>query len=313
MDHICKVIQENNFSKSTEKTYMAWISRFVKFHKKIDLENLEAKDIQTFLMYLDENRKVSASTQNQALNALMFLFKKVLNKPLDKFHGKHAKIGSRLPVIFSCDEAQNVLSNLHGDAHLMASLLYGSGLRLRECFRLRIQDIDFEKNKIIVRTVNGEIDRISILPNLLVAQLCRQIEKTTLVWEENMMEKEFAGASLPESLQVKDASVAKEMSWQYVFPAKKLSKDPVTGKLRQHFCHESYLQKAVKTAIKKARVFKKASCHTFRHSFATRLLESGYDIRTVQKLIGHKDVRTTMIYMRVRDKNKLKVQSPLDM
>ena len=164
-----------------------------------------------------------------------------------------------------------------------------------------------------MRDVSGEIDRITVLPQLLVAQLARQIEKTTLIWEENMMEKNFVGALLPASLQVKNTNVAKEMSWQYVFPAKKLSKHPETGKLIQTFCHESYLQKAVKIAIKKAGVSKKASCHTFRHTFATRLLESGYDIRTVQKLIGHKDVRTTMIYMRVRDKNKLKVQSPLDM
>jgi len=295
LDHVREVIRTNHFSYSTEKTYIGWIYRFIIFHNKRHPEDMCGKEIAEFLTYLAVERKVSASTQNQALNALVFLHKKVLKIPLDDFDFKHARIGKRLPVVFSRDEAQNVLSNLHGEFHLMASLLYGSGLRLSECLKLRIKDIDLNLNEIIVRAGKGDNDRRTILPRLLIPQLKRQIEKAKIKLEENLLVKEFAGASIPEALERKYSNAPKELGWQYIFPSRKPAIDPRSGKLKQHCRHESFLQKAVKNAIRKSQITKNASCHTFRHSFAAHLLEDGYDIRTVQELLGHKDVRTTKI------------------
>ena len=312
LDHVREVIRTNHFSYSTEKTYIGWIYRFIIFHNKRHPEEMGGKEIAEFLTYLAVERKVSASTQNQALNALVFLHKKVLKIPLDDFDFKHARIGKRLPVVFSRDEAQDVLSNLHGKFNLMASLLYGSGLRLTECLKLRIKDIDFKLNEIIVRAGKGDNDRRTILPSLLIPQLKRQIEKAKIKLEENMLVKEFTGASIPEALERKYPNASKELSWQYISPSRKPAIDPRSGKLKQHFRHESFLQKEVKNAIRKTQITKNASCHTFRHSFATHLLEDGYDIRTVQELLGHKDVRTTMIYTHVLNRNKLNVRSPLD-
>ena len=312
LDHVREVIRTNHFSYSTEKTYIGWIYRFIIFHNKRHPEEMGGKEIAEFLTYLAVERKVSASTQNQALNALVFLHKKVLKIPLDDFDFKHARIGKRLPVVFSRDEAQDVLSNLHGKFNLMASLLYGSGLRLTECLKLRIKDIDFKLNEIIVRAGKGDNDRRTILPSLLIPQLKRQIEKAKIKLEENMLVKEFTGASIPEALERKYPNASKELSWQYISPSRKPAIGPRSGKLKQHFRHESFLQKEVKNAIRKTQITKNASCHTFRHSFATHLLEDGYDIRTVKELLGHKDVRTTMIYTHVLNRNKLNVRSPLD-
>ena len=220
------------------------------------------KEIADFLTYLAVHRKVSASTQNQALNAIAFLYKKVLKIPLVDFDFEHARVGKRLLVVFSRNEAHNVISKLQGEFHLMASLLYGSGLRLSECLQLRL--------------------------------------------------KGFAGTSMPEALERKYPNAPKELAWQYIFPARKPAIDPRSGSLRQHYRHESNLQKAVKNAVRKSHIIKNASSHTFRHSFATHLLEDGYDIRTVQELLGHKDVRSTMIYTHVLNRNKFNVQSPLD-
>ena len=215
--------------------------------------------------------------------------------------------------MFSRSEAQNVLLNLHGEFYLMASLLYGSGLRLTECMKLRIKDIDFDLNEIIVRAGKGDNDRRTLLPLILIPQLRRQIEKARIILEENMLLKGFAGASMPEALERKYLNAPKELAWQYIFPSRKPAIDPRSGKLKQHHRHESLLQKKVKNAIRKSQITKNASCHTFRHSFATHLLEDGYDIRTVQELLGHKDVRTTMIYTHVLNRNKFNVRSPLDM
>jgi integron integrase len=271
------------------------------------------KEIAQFLTYLAVDMKVSASTQNQALNALVFLYKNVIKISLDTFDFKHAKIGKRLPVVFSRDEVQNVLSNLHGEFHLMASLLYGSGLRLTECMKMRIKDIDFNLNEIIVRAGKGDNDRRTLLPRILIPQLKIQIEKAKIKLAENMLVKEFTGASMPEALERKYPNAPKELAWQYIFPSRKPAIDPRSGKLKQHYRHESFLQKEVKNAIRKSQITKYASCHTFRHSFATHLLEDGYDIRTVQELLGHKDVRTTMIYTHVLNRNQFNVRSPLDL
>ena len=215
-------------------------------------------------------------------------------------------------MVLSRDETHRVISNLQGEFHLMASILYGCGLRLTECLNLRVKDIDFGLNEIIVRGGKGDNDRRTILPSLLISQINRQIEKARFRLEENMLLTGFRGASMPEALERKYPNAPKELAWQYIFPARKPALDPRSGSLKQHYRHESFLQKAVKVAIRKSQITKNASCHTFRHSFATHLLEDGYDIRTVQELLGHKDVRTTMIYTHVLSRNKYNVKSPLD-
>jgi integron integrase len=312
LDHVREVIRTNQFSYSTEKTYVAWIYRYIVFHNKRHPGEMGGKEIAEFLTHLAVDRKVSASTQNQALNALVFLYKKVIKIPTDNFEFMHARIGKRLPVVLSRDETQRVISILKGEFHLMASLLYGGGLRLSECLNLRVKDLDFSLNEIIVRGGKGDNDRRTILPGSLIPQLNIQIEKARLRLEENILLPGFKGVSMPEALERKYPNALKEAGWQYLFPARKPAIDPRTGHLKQHHRHESDLQKAVKSAIRKSQITKNASCHTFRHSFATHLLEAGYDIRTVQELLGHKDVRTTMIYTHVLNRNKHNVQSPLD-
>jgi len=312
LNHVRKVIRTHQFSYSTEKTYVSWIYRFIVFHEKRHPKDMGGKEIAEFLTYLAVARKVSASTQNQALNALVFLYKKVLKDPLDNFRFEHARIGKRLPVVFSREEAARVISNLQGEFHLMASLLYGGGIRLSECLNLRVKDLDFSLNEIIIRGAKGINVRRTILPILLKPQLNQQMQKAGLRLEENLQLNGFRGASMPAALERKYPAAAKELAWQYIFPARKPAIDPRSGTLRQHFRHESYLQKAVKLAVSASEINKNASCHTFRHSFATHLLEDGYDIRTIQELLGHKDVRSTMIYTHVLNRNKYNVQSPLD-
>jgi len=270
------------------------------------------KEVVEFLNYLAVERKVAASTQNQALNALAFLYNKVLKSPLVSLDFKPAKTGKRLPVVLSREEINLVISKLHGEFQIMASLLYGGGLRLNECLSLRVKDIDFSQNEIVVRGGKGDNDRRTILPFLLRPQLQLQVEKAMLRLRENIMLPGFKGASIPEALERKFPNAAKELGWQYIFPSRKPAIDPRSGTLRQHGRHESFLQKAVKNAVRESGILKNASCHSFRHSFATHLLEDGYDIRTVQELLGHKDVRSTMIYTHVLNRNKFNVQSPLD-
>lgn len=312
LDYIREGIRTNQLSYSTEKTYISWIYRYIVFNDKRHPREMGGKEIADFLTNLAVERKVSASTQNQALNALVFLYKNVLKIPLDNFDFKHARIGKRLPVVLSRDETHRLISNLQGEFHLMVSILYGGGLRLSECLNLRVKDIDFDLNEINIRGGKGNNDRRSILPGLIVEQLKRQIEKASIRLEENIMLKGFRGASMPEALERKYPNASMELAWQYIFPARRPAIDPRSGLLKQHYRHESYLQKAVKSAVRKSKINKCASCHTFRHSFATHLIEDGYDIRTVQELLGHKDVRSTMIYTHVLNKNKFNVQSPLD-
>jgi integron integrase len=269
-------------------------------------------EIADFLTYLAVERRVSASTQNQALNALVFLYRKVLKNPLDNFDFERARAGKRLPVVFTREEVSRISSNLQGEFHLMASLLYGGGLRLSECLNLRVKDLDFNQGEIIVYGGKWDKDRRTILPRSILPQIKLQVEKVRLRLEENMILDEFRGASMPEALERKYPNAPKELAWQYVFPSRKPAIDPRSKTLRQHFRHESFLQKAVKLAVRASEISKHASCHTFRHSFATHLLEDGYDIRIIQELLGHKDVKSTMIYTHVLNRNKYNIQSPLD-
>lgn len=312
LDRVREVIRTNQFSYSTEKTYVSWIYRYSAYHNWRHPAEMGGKEVAEFLSYLAVQRKVSASTQNQALNALAFLYRKVFKISLDQFEFRPARTGKRLPVVLSREETQRVISNLQGEFHLMASILYGGGLRLMECLNLRVKDIDFGLSEILVRGGKWDHDRRTILPSRIVPQLNRQIEKVRIRLEENMLLTGFWGASMPEALERKYPDAPKDVAWQYIFPSGKPAMDPRSGRLKQHHRHESYLQKAVKIAVRRSGLSKNASCHTFRHSFATHLLEDGYDIRTVQELLGHKDVRSTMIYTHVLNRNKFNVQSPLD-
>jgi len=274
---------------------------------------LGEKDIREFLTYLVQCKYVSSSTQNQALNAIIFLYKQVLKKPLGMFGDiPRGQRTVRLPVVFSNSEIQAILSNLNGTSKLVAALLYGSGLRLLEALRLRVKDIDFDNNYIIVREGKGDKDRYVPLPQKTIPALHMQIEKVKLIHVQDISEG-YGDTLLPDALQIKFKNASKELGWQFLFPASQLSSDPRTGLMLRHHLHITSIQKAVKEAIAKTNIQKTGSCHSFRHSFATHLLEDGHDIRTVQELLGHKDVRTTMIYTHVLNKKGLTVRSPLDM
>lgn len=307
------VIRTNHFSSNTEKSYLGWIYRFIIFNNKRHPKEMGDIEVTQYLNYLTEKRNVSPSTRNQAMNALVFLYDKVLNTPLSSLNFKHAKIRKRLPIVLSREEVQEILDNLQGEYQLMTSLIYGSGLKLNECLSLRIRDIHIEKEEITIRNDNDETERKTLLPNLLAPRLSRQIQKTSIQFEENKLIPDFTGATLPEHIEKTHPEFAMEWDWQYLFASGKPAAENGTDKLRQHHLNESHLQKAVKEALSHTQITKHVSCYTFRHSFATHLLEDGYCIETVQKLLGHKDVRNTMVYRQVLNKNKFTVRSPLDL
>lgn len=305
-------IRTLHYSIRTEEAYLRWVRDFIIFHGKRHPGQMGAKEIGTFLSYLATERKIAASTQNQAFSALLFLYKEVLNKEIEWVRDvEHAKKSRRLPVVFSREEIQAVLGHLREEKWLMASLLYGSGLRLMECLRLRVKDVDFSQQQITVREGKGSKDRVTMLPQLLIEPLRRQLQRAKALYERDISEG-FGQVSLPNALARKYAASEREWSWQYVFPANKRSVDPRTGQEQRHHIAETALQKAVKSAIRAAGINKPGSCHTFRHSFATHLLEVGYDIRTIQELLGHADVQTTMIYTHVLNRGGKGVRSPID-
>jgi integron integrase len=312
LDLVRETARLKHLSHRTEESYIHWIKRFILFHKKRHPIELGEEEVRHFLTYLVQQKYVSSSTQNQALNAIIFLYKQVLHKSLGMFGSiPRGQRTVRLPVIFSRDEAQAILNNLHGSSKLVATLLYGSGLRLLEAVQLRIHDIDFGNNYIIVREGKGEKDRHVPLPKKIIPALQRQIEKVNLLHQEEL-EMGYGETSLPDALQIKFKNASKELGWQFLFPAAKRSVDPRSGLLVRHHLHLSFIQRSVKEAVRETCPHKNGSCHSFRHSFATHLLEDGHDIRTVQELLGHKDVRTTMIYTHVLNKKGLTVRSPLD-
>ena len=311
LDQLREVLRLKHYSYRTEEAYVNWVRRFIIFHDKRHPAEMGAPEIQTFLAHLAQEGNVSASTQNQALSALLFLYREVLHREIDFVSLPTAKRPKRLPTVLTRDEVRRLLVCLDGVYKLMAQLLYGSGLRLMECVRLRIQDLDFEYRTITVRDGKGEKDRIVPLPETVIPELHRQIERVRLIHEEDLAAG-YGEVYLPDALERKYPNAAREFIWQYLFPASKRSLDPRSGKERRHHIDPSALQRAVRQAAHKAAIAKRVTCHTLRHSFATHLLQAGYDIRTVQELLGHKDVRTTMIYTHVLQRGGLAVRSPLD-
>ena len=312
LDAVRAAVRVRHYSIRTEKAYVHWIRKFVFFHGLRHPRDMGGPEITAFLNHLAVHEKVSASTQNQALCAIVFLYKHVLNKEPDKFEGLvWAKKPRHLPVVFTREEVRSILSQLDGVYWMMATLLYGAGLRLRECLELRIKDIDFDYNQIFIRDAKGEKDRIVPLPQKLKPPLKSQMEKVKRLHEQDVKDG-YDSVYMPYALEKKYPHAGKEPAWKYVFPAHQISTDPRSGIRRRHHLYETVLQKAVKTAIRKAGIVKHAGCHTLRHSFATHLLEDGYDIRTIQELLGHNDVKTTMIYTHVLNKGGLAVRSPAD-
>jgi integron integrase len=289
-----------------------WIKRFIFFHGKRHPQDMGEVEVGQFLSALATASHVGASTQNQALNALLFLYRAVLDRPIGYVNGVvRAKRPTRLPVVLTRQEVRAIIQEMEGVEQIMATLLYGAGLRLMECLRLRVQEIDFGSNQITVRAGKGDKDRVTMLPTSVVEPLRRHLEKVKSLYQQDF-ERGIGGASLPHALERKYPNAPKEWAWQFIFPASKLSLDPRSGKWRRHHLHESVLQKAVKEACRRAVITKHAGCHTFRHSFATHVLEDGYDIRTVQELLGHKDVNTTMVYTHVLNRGGRGVKSPAD-
>lgn len=312
MDQVRTAIRLRHYSLRTEHIYLHWVKRFILFNNKRHPREMGNKEVSAFLSYLAVNRKVSASTQNQALSAILFLYRHVLDIELEWLTDVvRAKRSKRLPVVLTPDEMNKILSQLDGVHWLLACLLYGSGLRLMECLRLRVKDIDFSYKQIIVREGKGNKDRVTILPEALIKPFQQQLSKAKTLHDRDLAEG-YGSVYLPYALERKYPSAASEWKWQYVFPSVKLSKDPRTGVIRRHHLFEQILQRAVKQATRQAGIQKPVSCHTFRHSFATHLLSDGYDIRTVQELMGHNDVRTTQIYTHVIKRGGHAARSPLD-
>lgn len=312
LNHTRAAMRTRHYSLRTEEAYIRWIRQYILFFGKRHPKELGAAEISAFLSHLAVERHVAASTQNQALSALLFLYREVLGTPVEWVSDiSWAKRPRRVPVVFTVGEVRALLSHPSGDKWLMASLLYGSGLRLMECLRLRVKDVDSIQSQIVVREGKGDKDRITMLPRSLTEPLQRQLRKLKALHEMDVREG-YGRVYLPFALARKYPNADREWGWQYVFPAAKRSLDPRTGREQRHHVAETALQKAVKAAVRAAGIVKPGSCHTLRHSFATHLLEASYDIRTIQELMGHTDVSTTMIYTHVLNRGGRGVKSPID-
>lgn len=315
LDQVRARMRLKHLSLRTEESYIAWIKRFILFHDKRHPQEMGEGEIIAFLSYLAQEQGVSASTQNVAFAALLFLYREVIGRGFPQLAGVvRAKPVSRVPVVLTRVEVRRVLAHLSGVHHLMASLLYGSGLRLMECVRLRVKDISFEPNQLIVHDGKGGNSRVTMLPQSIKEPLRAHLAHAQVQHTLDAQQHRCGGGSvyIPEALARKYPQAHREWRWQYVFPAARASLDPRTGAERRHHLSENMLQRAMKLAVAHAGVNRLASCHTLRHSFATHLLEDGYDIRTVQELLGHKDVRTTMVYTHVLNRGGRGVWSPLD-
>jgi integron integrase len=312
LDQVSEVMRFKHYSLRTETTYRDWIKRYILFHGKRHPREMGAPEVSRFLSDLAVRGRVAASTQNQAFNALLFLYRQVLGQDFGPLQDvDRAKRPTRLPVVLTKTEADRVLAGMTGTFRLMATLLYGTGMRLMECVRLRVKDIDFEANQILVREGKGFKDRVTILPQSVKPLLQTHLERVKLLHQQDLSQ---GGGTvyLPYALERKYPNANREWGWQYVFPAASLSRDPRSKAVQRHHVNEQGLQRAVKDAVRLAGINKPASCHSLRHSFATRLLENGYDIRTVQEILGHANVATTQIYTHVMEKPGLGVRSPVD-
>lgn len=312
LDRLRYTIRARHYSPRTEKTYAGWVRRFILFHHKRHPSEMGAPEISEFLTSLATRGRVSASTQNQALSALLFLYREVLGIDLPWIDGiVAAKRPHRLPVVLTRREVKAVLHHLAGTSWIMASLLYGAGLRLIECCRLRVKDIDFGRMEITVREDKGQKDRMTVLPGTVKEPLRAHLERVRRLHQRDLAAG-VGSVELPGALSRKYPDAAKSWAWQWIFPAARFYVDRESGVRRRHHRHESVLQRDVKTAVRRAGIAKHATCHTLRHSFATHLLESGADIRTIQELLGHRDVSTTMVYTHVLNRGGRGVRSPLD-
>jgi integron integrase len=312
LDRVREALRVRHYSRRTEEAYVAWIRRYILFHAKRHPLEMGAPEVTRFLTSLAVHGKVAGSTQNQVLSALLFLYRHVLDIDLPWLDDVvRAKRPQRLPVVLTRQEVQSLLQPLRGVPRLMAYLLYGSGLRLLECCRLRVQDVDFGANHLVVRTGKGDKDRVTVLPAAVKAALARHIEEMREQHQRDL--RQGAGwVELPTALIRKYPNAGREWVWQWVFPATRLYTDRGTGQRRRHHLHETVLQRVVKDALRHAGIPKRATPHTLRHSFATHMLEDGYDIRTVQELLGHRDVTTTQIYTHVLNRGPSGVRSPAD-
>lgn len=312
LQQVRRAVRTRGYSIRTEKTYVDWVRRFVLFHSRRHPTTMGDAEIREFLTHLAVDRQIAPATQNQALAAVLFLFNRVLRKPVGFVEGiVHSKASRRLPVVLEPDEVRRILDRMTGASRLCAVLMYGSGLRVTEAVSLRVKDMDFIRAEITVRAGKGDKDRRVPLPESLAPALSQQLRK---------VEKQFArdlgsglrGAALPGALSTKYPHADGELAWQYVFPAQRTYTELKTGVRRRHHYHQSAVQRAFATAVREARITKRATCHSLRHSFATHLLEAGTDIRTIQELLGHTDLRTTMIYTHVLNRGAMGVKSPAD-
>jgi integron integrase len=311
LDQVRDAVRLKHYSIRTEEAYVNWIKRYIVFHNKRHPAEMGAPEIEAFLTHLAVKETVAASTQNQAFSALLFLYREVLHQDLGPIDALRAKRPRRLPTVLTKEETLRLIGCLSGTHQLMAKLLYGGGLRLMDCLRLRVKDLDFERRAIIVRDGKGGQDRVTVLPDSLIPALQEHLQRVKALHERDLA-RGYGSVYLPDALARKYPNADREWGWQYVFPSSQLSRDPRSGVMRRHHTHESSLQKAIKEAAHLAGIAKPVGPHTLRHCFATHLLEAGYDIRTVQELLGHKDVKTTMIYTHVLKRGGLAVRSPLD-
>jgi len=312
LEQVRNIIRRKHYSIRTEQAYVDWIKRFIIYHNKCHPAEMEEEEVAQFLTHLARDLNVAASTQNQALSALLFLYKEVLKQEIGWLEKvERVRRPAKLPVVLTRSEVKEIFAHLHGTPKLMAGLLYGSGLRLMECVRLRVKDIDFALAQITVRDAKGGKDRVTMLPLNLSEPLRRHLLRMKAQHEQDL-EDGFGTVHLPFALGRKFPNAAREWAWQYVFPSSRIAVDPRSSKRQRHHLAEGILQSALKKAVDASGIVKRANCHSLRHSFATHLLTKGYDIRTVQELLGHKDVSTTMIYTHVLNKPGLGVKSPID-
>lgn len=312
LDEVRDKLRFLHYSLRTEHSYVGWIKRYILFHGKRHPKDMGAAEVGAFLSSLAVERNVAAATQNQALAALLFLYKEVLGVALPWLEDiQRAKRPKRLPVVLNRQEVVALLAQMESTHGLMARLLYGTGMRLMECCRLRVKDVDLSRREILVREGKGGKDRVTMLPESLLVPIQEHLQRVRALYDEDRAQH-FAGVYLPDALDKKYPNAGKEWGWFWMFPSRTLSVDPISHVRRRHHAHEQALQRAIKKAVSLAGIAKPASTHTLRHSFATHLLENGYDIRTVQELLGHSDVSTTMIYTHVLNKGGKGVVSPLD-